>query len=322
MRGNAEREPLPAEKPFLRFVYLQHGWLPEDPEFLLRQFADVELIFLEVVGLSGHERQRLEDQFNLALADPDKLSAKKIAWQSDTIGKLSRKKFGLNFMSNLAALLARSGKTAKLVDISSENPLYESFQAAKNEQDVVNLLLRERNITAAKRVLTESCRHFGNLNRQREELVRDQIRRVCARRQGAGKPLRAVVVQGLAHHPTAGLFDRQKYQVETVFVPVRIPLTTQLEIQLRLGETPPEADYARALLVNFILPLALQQPPGSFFRNIEYIERLVDNLSGDQYAGLLAELDQMARRKIFLRTIAVSLLGLARDWSEENQISG
>lgn len=314
-RRAPEREPEPAKKPFLRFIYLQHGWLPEDPEFLLRQFDDVELIFLEVVGQSPESRQLLEQQFNLALADPAKLSPKKADWQLRTIEQLRQGRF----MANLVVLLAGSGKQAKLIDISSQDPSYELYQKAKEEQATINQLLRQKKLAAAQQLLMDNSRHFGTLNRHREKLVREQIGRVCAARKAANRTVRAAVVQGLVHFPTASLFDPKKFQSETVFLPIPLPLVNQLEIKHRLGESADDDEYRRALLADFILPLTLNRFDANFFSDIEYFENLLDSLTAEQYGELIAELERLAGEAMVLRSIAVALLELAHTWSRENQ---
>lgn len=257
MAATGEMEPVPKEKPFLRCIFLPHGEFPENPQPLLDKLTDTNILFLEAVGFTqtSEERARTEQQFNFALADLTRFPEFQDA-QHELITQLWSTD---NFGNRLVASLGNTGKRIFLVDIDKNHPSLPLLVSVKNDTNLVSTHLEHGHVKEAQTLFRDLCLRRSTLHRIREEEVKTQIEKIVTRLEQQGVTVRAAVVQGLIHTPTATLFDTNRFSIETAVFSIPVPLQAQIWMNLRNGNPVNDIDYDRALLIDHLLPLEENQ---------------------------------------------------------------
>lgn len=251
MGATTEMEPVPKQKPFLRFIFLAHGKFPENPQPLLNRLSDTNIIFIEAVGFTqtSEERARVEHQFNFAMAD----FTNSPEFQDPQRELINQLEASGNFINQLIARLGKNGKRAFLVDIDKNHPSHPLLLSVKEDATHLTRILEHGQLAEARVLFRDLCVRRSTINRIREEEVKNQIESTVTHLEQKGVSVRAAVIQGLIHTPTAMLFD-DSFSVEMEIFASPIPLQGEIWMNLRNGKPVSETDFDRSLLVDHILP--------------------------------------------------------------------
>lgn len=205
---------------------------------------------METVNLAGANRQQTETLINLILANTETINTDQRQLQTKLIDQIRDSD---NFVSQLACHLAQSGKRFFFIDIDPDHP---GFQLAEKSCELLGLVIKsfkEGDLTIAEASHQEYVAIRAKFHATRENEVKLQINRTVANLQKEGLTVRAAIIQGAVHQPTAGLFDRESYETEVSVLSGDLTLESQLWLKKRLGQEPTPAEYRRALLVLILI---------------------------------------------------------------------
>ncbi len=266
------------QQPNLHFFFLAHHDFDHCSEKLLPEMTSRNVVFMETVNLEGNSRQQTEALINLVLALPETLDAEQQRLQEKLIKELSVSK---NFVSQFVYHLARTGKRFFFIDIDPGHP---DFQLAEKSCDLLGLVIKsfkEGDLAQAEASHREYVAIRAKFHEARENEVKLQINRTVAHLQKEALAIRAAVIQGAIHQPTAGLFDRESYETEVSVLSGDITLEGQLWLKKRLGQEPTPVEYRRALLVLMLIENCDLEPGFNLAADRELtilVNKLPDNL--------------------------------------------
>lgn len=285
--GNDKEKETKNTKPYLRFVFTKHDHFPDNPRHLFQAIEGCDLLFIEAVSLSSVERTRkIEALFNLVLAKPETIDSESQKIQIEIRQGLLESE---NFVDLLVANLAGQGLHLVFVDISPADTCFPLLEESNKNKENLELMLRHGKIIEAQREHINYVASRAKFHTQREEVVQQQIETYLAALPKQIK-IKAAIIQGLVHIPTASLFENDNFQIESVQLD-ELSLESELWLSKRLGQDISESAYQRALLADFILSAAMPE-------NAKETTILVRRLTDDQISAAIGQFEVVYRQNL------------------------
>jgi hypothetical protein len=308
-------ENQPGQKPFLRFIYLNHGEEPRNWDYLMRLFTDVDVVFQEYSCRNQSVRDRYTEEFNLISSRTEELSLKERLRQLEHLIEWNEK----HMIGRLMARLGNSGKQVVLVDVDEDHPAVKLEKEIQQQQLQVFKEVERGDLATALAILLKLSGEVVIASRMREETVQQQVTDFSAKwKREKNTPLRAAVVQGAAHWPTADLFSTDGFDVEKEMLD-NLPSFLTTWVRLRLGEEIAENEFKRGLLSGYLLPFSTSLFDLRRGRSQPGFDALVEQLSDEQVPALLDHYEKLRRQGWLPGAAAGAVLGLAKDWASQNR---
>lgn len=286
--------------PQISFIYFLHGprvYSENDP--LIALLADSDLILSETVGLSIKERGQIENNLNLVLADPTKLTPEKIQERARLLMETAD---SIDIDDQIASHFAGTGKVVRFIDISDQDTdVITLIEKGISLRDTIINALNYGNLKQALGFLHQLIEVEGEEITRRDIITAGQVPDLV--NGFAGSKRKVAVLQGAIHCQTASLFKtaNPEFPVDIHCLNPLITPLIQICLNHRLDLPVSEIEYRRALLADYILLPALDSNFSQRFNEsvLEELVCLVAVLTDEQIDAAFSQFDVLYRQHLF-----------------------